>query len=695
MRKIKIGLLFSMTGSMSVTEKGQYQAAMVGINKINGDMKGKGIKFVPILKNTNSELEQTVNKTKILLREEKVDVIVGCWVSAYRKAILSILKENNGLLLYPSVYEGMESHPNVIYCGRIPNQQEAMIPWAMENLGHKFYLLGNDYIYPRYTIKQLTTKISKLNGIIVKERYVPMWCDDYGEIITELKGLGEIYPNIVIIPVLVGSNMIPFYQQYKKEGLGFPIISPVISEREILEIGRYAAADHYCASSYFQDIDTLQNKYFVDKHREIFGEGSISADMEATYNAICLIGKAYEQVELDGKDQVSSMDLREVLKGLTIDGPQGRVIVDPKTQHLWLWSRIGKIKRDGSIKTIWSYPGPLKPEPFEIEQLYEEDLSSIEKPYFENTSNIIIGKSKAIMKEIKRIEVAARTSANILITGESGTGKEVFARAIHEISNRKDKAFIPINCATIPKELMASVLFGYEEGTFTGSQKGGRKGLFQTAHEGTIFLDEITEMSFESQAILLRVLQEKEIYPLGSNLPIPIDVRVIAATNRESLAGNHLREDLYYRLNVFNVKLPPLRERIEDISLLVEYKLKELNSGHNTSKKMNSMTLERLLEYNYPGNVRELFNIIEYAFHMALDSLIILPCHLPDRIKKILLSDNKENIEKDSDLEKSQIKEALAISNGNIVRAAEILGFSRSTMYRRINSMEIEVDNYR
>ena len=228
------------------------------------------------------------------------------------------------------------------------------------------------------------------------------------------------------------------------------------------------------------------------------------------------------------------------------------------------------------------------------------------------------------MKEtIEVARMAARSSSNVLIEGESGTGKELFAQAIHNASKRSAGPFVAVNCGAIPRELIASELFGYSEGAFTGAKKGGNPGKFELADGGTLFLDEIGDMPLEQQVALLRVIQEKSVSRIGSNQVIPVDVRIICATNKnllELMQTGRFRQDLYYRLNVINLRILPLRERKEDIPVLFQHFLQQMNQEGNQLSQQD--VIEHLLSYDWPGNVRELQNVVERFVHLE---------HMPDR----------------------------------------------------------------
>lgn len=242
------------------------------------------------------------------------------------------------------------------------------------------------------------------------------------------------------------------------------------------------------------------------------------------------------------------------------------------------------------------------------------------------TVDDIIGESESIIRVKKNALKAAESSSTILITGESGTGKEMFARAIHFHSSRGDRPFITINCAAIPEELLESELFGYEEGAFTGAKKGGKLGMFERANKGTIFLDEIGDMSIHLQAKLLRVLQEKEIQKVGGKSGVKVDVRIISATNKnlpELVENGMFREDLYYRLNVLPIELPSLKERKGDIPLLVDYMVKVYSKKLDKNiSGVSEEVLNMLEEYNWPGNIRELQNVIEFCINMTSGNII-------------------------------------------------------------------------
>jgi PAS domain S-box-containing protein len=301
----------------------------------------------------------------------------------------------------------------------------------------------------------------------------------------------------------------------------------------------------------------------------------------------------------------------------------------------------------------------------------------------------IIGESDKILLAKTMAEKGALTDSSILLLGESGTGKELFAHAIHQESIRASKPFIKVNCAAIPHELLESELFGYEEGAFTGAVKGGKAGKFETADGGTLFLDEIGDMPMSMQSKLLRVLQEKEIEKIGAQYPLNVDVRIIAATNKnlETLTeqGN-FRIDLFYRLNVFGIKIPPLREHPEDIAVLASYLLEKIcNRMGKYVENISPQAFRELNKYSWPGNIRELENVLERAVNLIGKEGVVEPGHLPERISGQVFDDKispiKETLEQ---TEKAAIEKAMTISKGNKAKAARLLNISRSNLYERI-----------
>jgi len=327
-------------------------------------------------------------------------------------------------------------------------------------------------------------------------------------------------------------------------------------------------------------------------------------------------------------------------------------------------------------------------------QYYKNELKRIVGAKY--SLHTMIGNSQPFQEVKSLAQKAAQNEFSVLITGETGTGKEVFANAVHYASSRKNKPFIRINCAAIPAELMEAELFGYEEGSFTGAKKGGKIGKFELANGGTVFLDEIGDMSLGMQAKLLRVLQEREFERVGGYRSVPIDVRVIAATNQnlEDRMQNRLfRPDLFYRLNVIQLRLPSLKERTEDIPLLIDYFLQEMNEQYNTKIKIAPDSVDLLSKYHWPGNIRELKNIIERAYTMVDDAIITnshLPAHIISRVKvnQAHVHGNRLFTVMD-EIEKAILIDVLKRNNNNCRQTAKDLGIHRGTLYKKFEKYNI------
>ena len=302
---------------------------------------------------------------------------------------------------------------------------------------------------------------------------------------------------------------------------------------------------------------------------------------------------------------------------------------------------------------------------------------------------LVGGRSPAMRKVLELIDKVAPTDATVLVLGESGTGKELVARRIHHLSPRRDRPLVAVHCATFPENLLESELFGYERGAFTGATRR-KVGHFEYADGGTIFLDEVGELPTSVQAKLLRFLQERQFTRIGGVEPVRVDVRVIAATNRDlerEVMEGRFREDLFYRLNVFPIELPPLRERREDIPLLVEHFLRQRNRPPDV---VSPEAMEALLTYDWPGNVRELENVIERALILAGEERItpdLLPFGRPKAGAKVELPDEGVNLE---EVERELIIQALEKTGWNKAKAAKLLGISRRRLYSRMEALGIK-----
>ncbi len=310
----------------------------------------------------------------------------------------------------------------------------------------------------------------------------------------------------------------------------------------------------------------------------------------------------------------------------------------------------------------------------------------------------IIGSSKPILSAINKCHKASPSSVPILLLGESGTGKEKFASSIHKSSPRSDQPFIAINCGAIQKELIGSELFGYERGAFTGAAKEGKKGKFEEANGGTLFLDEIGEMPLDLQVHLLRVLQEKEVTRLGSSKPLSVNVRIISATNKNlyDLCKQGLfREDLYFRLNVVSVNLPPLRERKEDILSFTEYFLTQFMKKHEkNSLSLAQQTLNYFLDYDWPGNIRELQNVLEHAVIFSDTHLLTLedlPTYLfENNYTHVLAKYQQDNLSLKESEERKLLVRLLDEKGRNLSAVAKKLNIARSTLYRKLKKYQLQ-----
>ncbi|WP_353684713.1 sigma-54 dependent transcriptional regulator [Thermodesulfovibrio sp. 3907-1M] len=384
--------------------------------------------------------------------------------------------------------------------------------------------------------------------------------------------------------------------------------------------------------------------------------------------------------------RLPQMDGIELLKWLKLNG------INIPTVML---TAYGTIEKAVEAMKLGAYHYLIKP--VDTELLINILKEAVEKSstYLKETETSfspfpeIIGKSKAMQEVFYIMQMVSESNANVLITGESGTGKELVARAIHKKSLRNTKPFIIIDCTTIPEALLESELFGHEKGAFTGALD--RKiGLFEVANEGTVFLDEIGELPMSLQKKLLRFLQEKEIQRIGSNTRIKVDVRVISATNRDLeklVKEGTFREDLYWRLNVVRINIPPLRERKDDIPLLINHFLNKYSKENNKPiPQLEPEVINALINYDWHGNVRELANVIERAVVLSPSGIISMK-HLPRRIQEhsgwTFLKENSLNL---LEIEKSLILKALTSTGWNQTKAAQILGISRKQLRTKMKN---------
>jgi DNA-binding NtrC family response regulator len=427
-----------------------------------------------------------------------------------------------------------------------------------------------------------------------------------------------------------------------------------------------------------------------------------------------LRGEGFEVHEAaDGdtaKDHINRLDLDVILTDLMMPGANGIELlkhardVSPQTLVM-LMTAHASVETAVEALRLGAQDYLLKPLIFEDVLRKVERLISHRSLAWENqllkrevegsfSPDRPLGRSPAMLEIVGMIKKVAPTPTTVLISGESGVGKEVVARLIHTQSLSKDNVFLPVNCSAIPENLLESQLFGHVKGSFTGAVNS-QEGLFQRARGGTIFLDEIGEMPLSLQPKLLRVLEEKTVLPVGSTTPVRVNLRILAASNRDLKAeveGGRFREDLYYRLDVFEITIPPLRKRLEDLPGLVEHLIRRHNAEMKTNYKgVDSATMRILMSLPWKGNIRELDNVLERAMILG-NGEWISPVDLPGQQSA---GDRdfgaEDNLTKAVELyEKSHIERTLGKSGGDKIHAAELLGLSLSTLYRKIEKLNIE-----
>ena len=351
------------------------------------------------------------------------------------------------------------------------------------------------------------------------------------------------------------------------------------------------------------------------------------------------------------------------------------------TLHLMM-TAIPVLGEDGKVIAVVDNVKDIK----EYRSMVNEAVGSNASFTFDN----IIYRSRRMEETVNQARLAAEGPLSVLLQGESGIGKELFAQAIHNASRRSVGPFVIVDCASIPRDLVESELFGYAEGAFTGARKGGRLGKFELANGGTIFLDEIGELPLEIQAKFLRALQSRSFTRIGGTHEIPVDIRVIAATNRNlefEVKNKNFREDLFYRLSVLTIEVPPLRDRAEeDVPILAEHFIRSFEEKmEKTNIKISREAMELLKKYSWPGNVRELENVIGRAVNFCTG--IIYPEHLPDKIRDRACMSRQREPEhvSQADEEKALLAQALSANGGNRKKTAESLKISRSTLYRKLD----------
>ncbi len=450
------------------------------------------------------------------------------------------------------------------------------------------------------------------------------------------------------------------------------------------------------AYSIENEIRLLRTHELVDTTVESISDGMIIADKDFKINKINYIASKILGIEEDNK-----LDIREILRETDFQEilTQKHMTMDYMYCNFFINDKV--------------IPCNVKITPV----LTNNELIGIalvfkEIEYLHNTVNVVTGnraiyrfsdiltsndKMKNVINNAKRF---AKTSGSILIEGDSGTGKELFAHAIHNYSKKADGPFVAVNCASLPRELVESELFGYEKGAFTGASKDGKSGKFELAQGGTIFLDEIGELPLDIQAKLLRVLDNYTVTRIGGKYSKKLDIRVIGATNRnlfDEVKKKNFREDLYYRLNVLKINIPSLKDRREDIDLYANYFLDKLNKSNSTNVILSSEFLLYLNQHSWKGNVRELQNVIERAYYLNQDEVIGIECLPEEIINEIDVVEKKTSLDLMSirETEKHVIINALKKTKGHVINAGDILNLSKSTIYRKINEHKIDVNIFK
>jgi two-component system response regulator PilR (NtrC family) len=432
---------------------------------------------------------------------------------------------------------------------------------------------------------------------------------------------------------------------------------------------------------------------------------------------ILLIQEGHEVIcAVDGEDALSLFQAQ----------PCDLLISDikmPKMDGLELLKRVKESRPNMAVVMITAYGSPedaiaamkagaydYLTKPFKLKEIKSVIRNVLTKPIGKEAEeapagifNDLVSHSPKMLKIFALIKQVGATKTNVLISGESGTGKELVARAIHQNSPRNGKPFVTINCSAIPDNLMESELFGYVKGAFTGAVTN-KKGLFETAHGGTVFLDEIGDLSPLMQVKLLRVIQERNFIPVGDTQIVSVDVRLISATNKEleqEIIQQRFREDLFYRLNVVHIHLPPLRDRREDIPLLAQHFLEKYSRElEKNIRSISSYALDALMKYNFPGNVRELENIIERSVALENSNIVLPESLVLSEFKKegrkaelpsFHLTSSGLDLEKElGSLEKELLQNALQLSNGVIKKAAELLHLSFRSMRWKIKKYDLK-----
>lgn len=391
--EIKIGILFSLTGTTGITERGQYQASLLAIRQINeqGGINGKHL--IPFVEDIASDPYLASKKAEKLILTDKVIAIIGLYTSACRKMVIPVLEKHDALLLYPTHYEGEEQHRNIFYCCPVPNQQLLyFIPWIIEALGRSFYLIGSDYIYCREINRHIRFLIQSHGGTVIGENYIALGNQKFHK---NLKDIHQLNPD-VIFSTLIGESAIAFYQQLHQYGLKQPVASTITAETEVAAIHTPYAIGHYSSFPYFNSIPSDINQAFLSEYRRTYGTDIISSAMENAYNSVFLLAEALRRMSSFDSDS-----LRRALPGLTFDAPQGKIMIDPDNQHLWVNPRIGQVNDKGQFTILWESDQLVSPIPF-FEQITTSAPKEVSGALTPDMVEARIAKNEPLLHELKK-----------------------------------------------------------------------------------------------------------------------------------------------------------------------------------------------------------------------------------------------------------------------------------------------------
>jgi urea transport system substrate-binding protein len=374
---IKVGILHSLSGTIAIIEKSLHDAELLAIEEINAKGGVMGKKLEPVIEDPQSLVQVFAEKAKKLLLQDKVVAVLGCYTSASRQSVLPVFEQNNGVLLYPTLYEAQECSKNCFYTGAVPNQQlDDFVPWIINTLKRKkFYLIGANYIYPKETNREVKALLQKHGGTVVAEEYSPLGATEFS---TNINKIAASKPDVVFSD-LVGDQIVAFYKQFKEFGItanDIPICTPITTEQEIQAMGAENAVGHYTSFNYFQSVKTPENERFVSRFKAKYGKNSVTnAVMEAAYFQTYFLAQAIEKVKSTDPDAL----IFEGLPGQEFQAPQGKVKIDPENHHTWLWARIGRANEQGQFDEVWKSSDWIRPEPW-VKLLYPNKACNFKDP---------------------------------------------------------------------------------------------------------------------------------------------------------------------------------------------------------------------------------------------------------------------------------------------------------------------------